>query len=454
MTMLKTLLLVIGAGLLAGGCVSQQVHRVNNTPLTKATEARADAALLDVAVVVFDTGIPDDPTVDVPGAFPRLREAEARFMPYQLKSTMQDSGYWGAVRVVPTASASSDLTVFGSIRQSDGDMLDLDIRAVDASGREWLNQRYRERIVAAAYTSTADPYQDVYNQIVNDLVEVLKTRDGAELARIRQIAELRFAAQLTPEAFGDYLAQDRRGHYEIRRLPAADDPMLRRALQIRQREHMFVDTLDGYYGNFYHEIGENYDNWRKFAREEAEAVRELRSSARWRTGMGIAAIVGAVVLDSQSNSGSFGQRVLRDVAVYGGIEAIRSGSQKRREASFHEAAMQEVSEAFQGSVRPILVDMQGTTVRLTGSAEAQYEEWQRLMRELYASETGFIEDMQIYSEAPLESADETAEPPLVILDWSLPEAQQQDGEAAPAEAPATADEALVEGAGGRAGAGG
>jgi hypothetical protein len=228
--------------------------------------------------------------------------------------------------------------------------------------------------------------------------------DDAELARIRQIAELRFAAELTPEAFGGYVERDRNGLYQIRRLPAEDDPMIRRAAQIRQREHMFIDTLDGYYGKFYHDIGEDYDRWRKFSREEAEAVRELRSSARWRTGMGIAAIVGAVLLDSNSSGGSYGQRVLRDVAVYGGIEAIRSGAQKRREASFHEAAMQEVTEAFQGSVRPVLIDMQGTTVRLTGTAEAQYQEWQRLMREIYAAETGFIEDIAIYAEAAPEEA--------------------------------------------------
>lgn len=428
------LLALLAGVLLLSGCATQQVHRVNTTPLEQASEMLPDEALLDVGIVVFDTGIPDDETVDVPGAFPRLREAEARFFPYHLKSTLQDTGYWGAVRVVPAASTSSDLLVFGRIAQSDGDMLDLYVRAEDATGREWLNRRYRERIPAAAYRGSADPYQDVFNQIANDLVIARRGFEEQELARVRQVAKLRFAAQLTPEAFGDYLSQNRRGLYEIRRLPAEDDPMMRRAMQIRQREHMFIDTLDGHFGNFYHEITQDYDRWRQFARDEAEAVRELRSSARWRTGLGIAAIVGAVVMDSNSSSRGYGQRVLRDVAVYGGIEAIRSGAQKRREASFHEAAMQEVTDAFQGAVRPTLIDLQGETVRLTGSAEAQYAEWQRLMREIFAAETGFIDAIDIYSEAAPEEPGSSALEPILLEELNgSPARPSADPSPAPAD---------------------
>ena len=46
----------------------------------------------------------------------------------------------------------------------------------------------------------------------------------------------------------------------------------------------------------------------------------------------------------------------------------------------------------------MVVEFQGTTHRLTGAAEAQYQEWRRLLRELYMAETGLISDMAIYSE--------------------------------------------------------
>ncbi len=396
--MVRTLI-IVAAAVALGGCVSQQVYRVNSTPVVQATETLPEETLLDVGVVVFETGIPEDPTEDAPGVFPRVREAEARVMPYQLKNTMQRSGYWGAVRVLPAPSTNSELLVFGQINHSDGDMLDLQIRAEDATGREWLNRRYRERIPAQSYRSPQDAYQNVYNQIVNDLVEARADHDREALARIRQVAEMRFAAELSPEAFDGYVEQNRRGIWEVRRLPAENDPLIRRARQVRQRDHMFVDTLDAYYGGFQREIGDDYNEWRRHSRDEAEAVRELQSSARWRTGLGIAAIVGAVVMDSQTSNRNYGQRVLRDVAVYGGIEAIRSGAGKRREAEVHRTALQEVSGAFNESVRPTLVEIQGTTHRLTGTAEAQYEEWQRLMRELYMAEAGIEDDFSIYADA-------------------------------------------------------
>jgi hypothetical protein len=35
------------------------------------------------------------------------------------------------------------------------------------------------------------------------------------------------------------------------------------------------------------------------------------------------------------------------------------------------------------------VELEGQTVTLSGSAEAQYEEWRRLLKDIYAAETGF-----------------------------------------------------------------
>ncbi len=165
-----------------------------------------------------------------------------------------------------------------------------------------------------------------------------------------------------------------------------------------EREHAFVDTLNEYYAQFYSDVGDSYDNWRKFSREEAINMRELRSQARWRTGLGIAAIAAAILVDSNSSGGSTADRVLRDVAIYGGMEAIKSGMARRQDAKMHEQGLIELSEGFESEVAPVVVEFQGTTHRLTGAADAQYQEWRRLLRELYMAETGLISDMAIYSE--------------------------------------------------------
>jgi len=39
-------------------------------------------------------------------------------------------------------------------------------------------------------------------------------------------------------------------------------------------------------------------------------------------------------------------------------------------------------------VQPQVVDVEGRTLRLTGTADEQYREWQRLLHELYLEENG------------------------------------------------------------------
>ena len=45
-------------------------------------------------------------------------------------------------------------------------------------------------------------------------------------------------------------------------------------------------------------------------------------------------------------------------------------------------------EAFDAEMEPMLVEVEGRVLRLEGSVEAQYAEWRRLMREIYAEEVG------------------------------------------------------------------
>ncbi len=49
------------------------------------------------------------------------------------------------------------------------------------------------------------------------------------------------------------------------------------------------------------------------------------------------------------------------------------------------------------------VEVRGQTLRLSGSAESQYQEWQRLMREIWATETGLPVDPNLPGAATVES---------------------------------------------------
>ena len=380
---------------LVTGCSSLGMkHDVGeHVPMHRAVVEVPDGQLLDVWVELFDPGeLPDDED-EAMGLSMDIRNAEARYMPEQLRTTMESTGYWGAVRVVPQNTEGSELLVRGIIIVSNGEQLELEITALDASGRQWLNRTYAADIEPQVYrhgsTRKGDAFQPLYNAIANDLAEVRQSLSAADNVTIRQVAELRFAADLAPEAFADDLKVDGRGRYTIEHLPAVDDPMLQRVMAIRERDLFLIDTLNGHYDNFSRSMEEPYYEWRKSRSEEAAALRQIECEATKRKLIGAAAILGAILLERNSNGNNSGSAVMRDVLVLGGAYAIKSGFDKDSETGIHRDAIIELDESFSLEARPLVVDVEGETHELTGSAEVQYTKWRALLKRIYASETGF-----------------------------------------------------------------
>jgi hypothetical protein len=77
--------------------------------------------------------------------------------------------------------------------------------------------------------------------------------------------------------------------------------------------------------------------------------------------------------------------------VIGGVELLRAGFQTGKEAKIHATALAELGESFNSEIQPVVVEVQGETRRLQGSAETQYGEWRELLKEIYSTETGFLE---------------------------------------------------------------
>jgi hypothetical protein len=59
------------------------------------------------------------------------------------------------------------------------------------------------------------------------------------------------------------------------------------------------------------------------------------------------------------------------------------------ETDIHRDAIIELDESFSMEARPLVVEVEGETHELTGSAEAQYAQWRALLKRIYISETGF-----------------------------------------------------------------
>jgi hypothetical protein len=106
--------------------------------------------------------------------------------------------------------------------------------------------------------------------------------------------------------------------------------------------------------------------------------------------LGAVAVVGGVL--AGQNTGSSAGSAAATAAVIGGIYAFKSGLDKRAEIKLHSESLKQLGDSFQAEVQPMVVDVEGRTLQLTGSAEQQYTEWRQLLRQLYENETGLPAD--------------------------------------------------------------
>ncbi len=397
-------------GLAVGLCISGAALAASPPPAPvvaiQASGEMPEDALLDVGIQIFDPGLPpgDSYTLEEDGIYEDIRKSESRFIPVELMNTLQATGNWGAVRVVPAGTDSVDLVIKGRIESSSGRKLVLGLRAVDATGRTWLEKRYKQVAHPQVYKDedfAREPFQDVFNRIANDLLAARDKLEVDELRRVRSVANLKFAADLAPIAYADYLGTDRKGRKVAVKLPAEDDPMMERVAQVRERDYLFVDTLTEYYANFHAEMSDPYDNWRQFSYDEEVARRKQKRTALLQTILGAAGVLGGLVIDGSDEAAS----AARQAAIIGGSIAVQMGMNKFQEVKLHVEALRELASSFDSEVAPLLVDVEGRTLRLTGSVEAQYATWRQLMRDFFIAETGLPIDpdtgTQVAGEAPV-----------------------------------------------------
>jgi len=382
-------------------CSINEVVVAEETELVVAESPVDEALLLDVGIVEFDAGIPKDNNPQKTGIFEDIRNAETRYLAYHLKTTLQGTGHWGAVRVIPSRRAFTDVFVSGEIEKSDGEYIVLNISVDDASGRHWFEKSYETQTGLTSYSKRRDrqldPYQKVFNDIANDLYAFVATVPAKQLQQTRQVSELQFFADMSPLSFGEHLTTGEDGLTGINRLPAENDPAVVRLRQIRERDRLVVDTLNEHYANFYYGIAIPYRGWRKNAREEAINFREVKRSARMQALVGVVVLAGSLAMDTNSSNRRSRNvnRGLQNMGIYEGLNRVVGAIQRNSEAGLHLDAIAELSESFGAEAAPMIVNVEGQERRLTGTAAAQYESWRTLLKEIYEAETGFRQAVDV-----------------------------------------------------------
>lgn len=437
----RVLVAVVIAAVL-GGCTTFPKHDVNLEPLglIYAKTEIPDSQLLGVRIAEFDPGELPGSDDKSSGLSMEIRKAEARFIPVHLKHVMQGTDIWGPIRVVPSDTPNAEVMVSGRIVESDGEVLELDVTVRDATGALWIKKRYEGIIDLEFHREAAaariEPFRFLYNQIANDIALHRAWMSGDAVEGVRQVAELRFAENFAPRAFVGYLKKTdgvredneadlggvvnefKQGkappaseqlHYRVQRLPAEDDPMLMRVRRVKARDDMLVDTIDMQYDGLYRRLEGPYREWRRSRVIEIEAIRRLESQRNAEVVKGVAMIVGAILFARASSGnvnpglvGAFGA-----IGVQTAMDAVRIASD---DARIHKAGLTELGESFAADAEPIVIEVEGETIKLTGTAEEKFRQWREILEKLRVREVG--PDL---SEPSNRRATTGAEPPLTKL---------------------------------------
>lgn len=369
-------------------CSSTEVINTNSNPPKVARIPIDDSLRLDVMILPFDPNVEEleKNSGDIP-ASKEVREAESRYQAFHLKETLEQTGNWGVVRVIPGPASYQPLLVEGKILVSDGESLVLEIRATDASGKVWVNKKYSDAASKYSYqTVKEDPFQDLYNRIADDLLAIHRGAEASSINNIQKVAQLKFAGDLSPELVTNYLAQDKQGYMWASQMPAQNDAVMIRVEKLRVQENLFVDAMDDYYLNFYRNVKPSYDEWRYATYDEAVRLRQMQKQARGRLLTGAALIAGGLVAGSKSKS--WAGNAAATGAVVGGIAAVKSGVDRYKAAEIHEQALSELTQSLGMEITPNVLEIEGQTVELKGNVDTQYAEWRRILREIYVRDRG------------------------------------------------------------------
>jgi hypothetical protein len=387
-----TCLLIFGTTVGFAGCATFGAHQVGPTPIEQAKAEIPEDQLLDVGILVFESEELTPEDAKEAGTNSEIRKAENHFIPYHLKNTLHQSGHWGAIQVVPAETNSVDLLVKGKIIESNGERLILEIDVADATGNRWFKKKYSAEASANSYAANRpgekDAYQDLYNAIANDMAKHKIKLSTAEIKTIRTVSKLKFAQEFAPAAFDGYLTADKNGRLRVNRLPADHDPMMDRLLKIREREYMYVDTLNQHYAGFYNAMWPSYNNWRELNLTEREAISKIKREALAKQLLGALLIAGGIA-SGVSNRGGGNVGALEVGLIMAGGAVFINGWNVSKEAQIHSAAIEELSESFGDEMQPITMEFEGKQYELTGSAVEQFKHWKELLHQIYLAETGF-----------------------------------------------------------------
>ena len=151
--------------------------------------------------------------------------------------------------MIPDKAAAVDVLIQGKILHSDGEKLEILITVSDSSNRQWFSKPYQAIASRYAYDPKRqqefDAFQTIYNQVANDMLNYRQTLTDPHSRKFVKLANSNSQClHLKP------LLTTLVSYWKINRLPAENDPMIQRIRSIRERDYLFIDTMQQHYNTF------------------------------------------------------------------------------------------------------------------------------------------------------------------------------------------------------------
>jgi|TARA_Y100000031_G_scaffold151816_1_gene193752 hypothetical protein len=383
------------SGISIGPQLSSFINKVKRIGKEPISNSDPDRPRLDIVIPVFDPGLPEEgKEYDEEGLWPELRRAEAIRFAQKLKTALEATEAFGAVRITPDKTATGDLYILAKIEESDGEDVQIAIEVFDISGTLWLADSFDHEVQASFHKNVRnegkDPYDPVFEEAAKSIVEELGYHETAELKDIQRLTDLRFGASFVEDAFSEHMALDD-GNYKLVSFPSTDDPMLARTKAVRVRDQLFVDGLQDNYRSFSEKMDTSYAIWQEQSLLELKAKREANAKAVGEAVGGVLLIglaVAAVVAGADSNSvnASMIAGTAGVVAGVAGAKLLSNSFQTSEEAKVHRDALEELGESIDSDLAPRVVAFEKQTVELTGSAKEQFAQWRAFLKRIHVLE--------------------------------------------------------------------
>ncbi len=408
--------MLTGCNSINRGNASDAPLLVGPSPIEQTRSGLRDSKLrnaelfLDVAIPVFDPGLPVDSFGDLDGdeleeegIWPQLRRTEAKLFAADMKKALDARKVFGSVSVVPDASTPSDLFVLGEIITSDSEQVEIEVMVVNSTG-EIMGQKKFDHTVSKGFMRDQlnrgkNPYQPVFKKASDYIVSLLAELSTQEKTYIKNMSLMRYARYYSPESYDQYLSTEvkrKNGQsyyrFELTGLPDENDPMLERIRDLRAQELLFVDRLQDNYEVFQAETKTAYSTWQEETLPEIIAAREARAKRNTQALLGVgAAILTAVLVKKASDridrgSDNSDLNLGAVAAGLGSIYAINEAFKSNARLKVHSEVIDEQGQALDLSVSPTVIEFEDQTLELQGTAQEQYLQWKTHLRKIFKEE--------------------------------------------------------------------